>query len=72
MPEAQLVGDEEAVVSMLRRLDMVSSGKEAKSLIKQGGVQLNQVVLEDQSAVITRDMLPIVLQVVKRKFVKLV
>jgi tyrosyl-tRNA synthetase len=72
MPEAQLDGDEEAVVAILRRLDMVSSGKEAKSLIKQGGVQLNQVPLEDQGAVITRDMLPIILQVGKRKFVKLV
>ncbi len=72
IPEEQLDGDEERLVQLLKRLDMVSSGKEAKQLIQQGGVQIDQEAVEDNGAVITADMLPIVLQVGKRKFVRLV
>jgi tyrosyl-tRNA synthetase len=72
IPEAQLQGDEERVLQVLRRLDMVNSGKEAKNLIAQGGIQLDSVSVTDNGAVITRDMLPVVLQVGKRKFVRLI
>lgn len=72
IPEAALEGTEERVLDILRRLEMVSSGKEAKSLMKQGGIRLNQTALEDNNAVITTEMLPVVLQVGKRKFVRIV
>jgi len=72
IPEEQLDGDEERIIQVLRRLDMVSSGKEAKNLIQQGGIQLDSVAVEDNGAVVRKDMLPVVLQVGKRKFVKLV
>jgi len=51
---------------------MVASGKEATRLIEQGGIKLNDVVVSDTHATITSDQLPAVLQVGKRKFVKLV
>lgn len=72
IPEEALEGDEERVLDVLRRLNMVSSGKEAKNLMKQGGVQVNQQPVEDNNAVITSAMLPVVIQVGKRKFVRLV
>lgn len=72
IPEEKLDGDEERVLQVLRRLNMVGSGKEAKSLIQQGGIQMNSEPITDNGAVITTDMLPVVLQVGKRKFVRLV
>jgi len=72
IPEETLDGDEERVLQVLRRLNMVGSGKEAKSLIQQGGIQLNSEPVTDNGAVVTSEMLPVVLQVGKRKFVRLV
>lgn len=72
IPEAGLEGDSERVLDILRRLKMVSSGKEAKSLMKQGGIKIDQEPIDDPNATIERDSLPLVLQVGKRKFVKLV
>ena len=71
MPEETL-GESERVVDILRRLDMVSSGKEAKRLMSQNGVRLNEEPVTDPLASVTPDMLPAVLQVGKRKFVRLV
>lgn len=71
MPEEALLADER-VIDVLRRLNMVSSGKEAKRLIEQHGVRLNQEVVSDPMLAITPAMLPAVLQVGKRKFVRLV
>jgi tyrosyl-tRNA synthetase len=51
---------------------MVDSGGEAKRLMKQNGVRLNQEPVTDPSAIVTLDMLPAVLQVGKRKFVRLI
>ena len=72
MPEEAIDGDEERVLDILRRLNMVGSGKEAKQLIKQGGIQLDQEAITDNNASVTVDMLPVVLQVGKRKFVRLI
>ena len=71
MPEEALLADDR-VIDVLRRLNMVSSGKEAKRLIEQHGVRLNQEVVSDPMLAITPAMLPAVLQVGKRKFVRLV
>jgi tyrosyl-tRNA synthetase len=53
-------------------LKMVSSGGEAKRLIEQNGIRLNEQPVTDATASVTPDMLPAVLQVGKRKFVRLV
>jgi tyrosyl-tRNA synthetase len=63
---------EERVLDVLRRLNMVGSGGEAKRLMQQSGIRMNDAVVTDPQALITRDMLPVVLQVGKRKFVRLV
>ncbi len=71
MPVERLA-DSERVVDLLRRLKFVSSGKEAKRLMEQNGIRLNEQPVNDPLAVVTPDMLPAVLQVGKRKFVRLV
>ncbi|MBI5666513.1 MAG: tyrosine--tRNA ligase [Chloroflexi bacterium] len=71
MPQ-EVLSSEERVVDILRRLNMVASGGEAKRLMEQKGIRLNELPVTDPQAVITRDMLPAVLQVGKRKFVRLV
>ena len=62
----------ERVVDVLRRLKMVASGNEARRLIDQKGVRLNGEVVADIDATVAPEMLPAVLQVGKRKFVRLV
>lgn len=69
--EEALAADER-ITDILRRLNMVASGKEAKRLMEQNGVRLNEQPVTDVQSVVTLDMLPAVLQVGKRKFVKLV
>ncbi|MFW5748917.1 MAG: tyrosine--tRNA ligase [Chloroflexota bacterium] len=71
IPEAVLT-EEERVVDILRRLDMVSSGGEAKRLIKQDGIKKNGEPVGDIQDMVTPNELPVVLQVGKRKFVRLV
>ncbi len=71
IPEERLSA-EERVIDVLRRLEMVSSGKEAKRLIEQNGIRLDGEPVQDQLAVISMDILPVVLQVGKRKFVRLI
>ena len=71
IPEEALPA-EERVLDILRRLDMVSSGGEAKRLMQQNGIRLNEEPVTDAQTTITPDMLPAVLQVGKRKFVRLV
>jgi tyrosyl-tRNA synthetase len=68
----ETLADSEKVADVLRRLGMVSSGAEAKRLMQQNGVRLNDVAITDPVAVVTLDQLPAVLQVGKRKFVRLV
>ncbi|MDZ4768347.1 MAG: tyrosine--tRNA ligase [Chloroflexota bacterium] len=63
---------EEKIVDILRRLNMVASGGEARRLIEQGGVRANGETVTDVHAAIVLDSLPVVLQVGKRKFVRLI
>ena len=71
IPDAVLEAPER-VIDILRRLEMVSSGSEAKRLMKGGGIRLNEEPVDDAQTEVTLDMLPTVLQVGKRKFVRLV
>ena len=71
MAEASLSAATE-VREVLLRLQMVSSRGEAKRLIQQSGVRLNEQKVASPQASITLDMLPAVLQVGKRQFVRLV
>lgn len=72
IPETALSGSEEKVVDILRRTNMVASGAEARRLIEQSGVRLDSTPITDPFAVIKADALPVVLQVGKRKFVRVV
>ncbi len=60
------------VLDILRDLKMVASGQEAKNLMKGGGIRLNGEPIEDPQMIITPATLPVVLQVGKRKYVRLV
>ncbi len=71
MAEAEL-GATEEIRDILLRLNMVSSRGEARRLIQQQGVRLNDAKVDSLQAAITLEMLPAVLQVGKRKFVRLV
>lgn len=71
IPEEPLT-EEEEIRDILVRLDMVSSRGEAKRMIQQDGVRLNEEKVDDVQAKLTPDDLPAVLQVGKRKFVRLV
>lgn len=71
IPEATLTA-EERIVDILRRLEMVGSGAEARRLIEQNGVRLDGTPISDTHTVIKPEALPVVLQVGKRKFVRLI
>ena len=71
IPE-EVLSEDERVIDILRRLEMVSSGGEAKRLMQGNGVRLDEEPVTDAQAIVTLDMLPAVLQVGKRRFVRLV
>ena len=62
----------EEIRDILVRLQMVGSRGEAKRLIQQSGVRLNEEKVESLQAVVSPEMLPAVLQVGKRQFIRLV
>ncbi len=66
------VSANEAIRDILVRLQMVSSRGEAKRLIQQNGVRLNEEKVASLTAVVSPEMLPAILQVGKRQFVRLV
>lgn len=71
MPE-EVLAEPEKITAILARLKMTASGGEARRLIEQGGVRFNDAVVKDVMAQVTPDDLPAVLQVGKRKFVRLI
>ena len=71
MAEAVLPAEEE-IRDILVRLKMVSSRGEAKRLIQQDGVRIDDDKVGSLQATITLEMLPAVLQVGKRQFIRLV
>lgn len=70
--EETVLEAEEKVVELTRRLGLVASGAEARRLIQQSGIRLDNEVVTDVMATIKPDDLPKVLQVGRRKFVRLV
>lgn len=71
IPEETLT-EEKRILDILRDLNMVASGKEAKNLVANGGVRVNGEQINDVMTTITPDQLPVVVQVGKRKFVRLI
>ncbi|MFC1961254.1 tyrosine--tRNA ligase, partial [Chloroflexota bacterium] len=70
MPVEQLA-EVARVIDLLDNLKMVGSRGEAKRLIKNGGVRLDGDQVKDINFEIELEILPVVLQVGKRKFVRL-
>lgn len=70
IPEAVL-SETKRVLDILRDNKMVNSGKEAKSLAGNGGIRVDSEQIDDVGMEITTDMLPVVVQVGKRKFLRL-
>ncbi|MCU0475038.1 MAG: tyrosine--tRNA ligase [Anaerolineae bacterium] len=62
----------ERLIDLLRRLGMVESGKEAARLLEQGGVRLDGEVVAERDHVVVLARLPVVVQVGKRRFVRLI
>ncbi len=62
----------EEIRDILVRLRMVGSRGEARRLIQQNGVRLNEEKVDSLKAVVSPEMLPAILQVGKRQFVRLV
>lgn len=71
IPEGTLA-EEKRVLDILRDRNMVSSGKEFKSLVGNGGIRVDGEQIDDTQMSITPDMLPVVVQVGKRKFLRLI
>ncbi len=69
--EAVLPATEE-IRDILVRLGMVGSRGEAKRLIQQNGVRLNEEKVDSLQTAVSPEMLPAILQVGKRQFVRLV
>ncbi len=69
--EAVVQADEE-IRDILVRLKMVGSRGEARRLIQQNGVRLNEEKVDSLQATVAPETLPAVLQVGKRQFVRLV
>ena len=72
MAEVAELAAEEEIRDILVRLNMVNSRGEARRLIQQNGVRLNDAKVESLQASVKPEMLPAVLQVGKRQFVRLV
>jgi tyrosyl-tRNA synthetase len=68
----EILSAEEGIRDILVRLKMVGSRGDAKRMIQQDGVRLNEEKVDNVQLMITLDMLPAVLQVGKRKFVRLI
>lgn len=70
IPE-KILTEAERLINILRDNNMVSSGKEAKNLAKNGGIRVGGEKVDDISSEISLDSLPLVVQVGKRKFLRL-
>lgn len=70
IPEKVLV-ESKRLIDILRDNNMVSSGKEAKNLAKNDGIRLDGAKVDDVNTEVSRDKLPVVVQVGKRKFLRL-
>ena len=71
IPE-KILSETKRLIDILRDNNMVSSGKEAKNLASNDGIRIDGEKIDDVGLVVTVDALPIVVQVGKRKFLRLV
>ena len=71
IPE-EVLEEEDRVINILRNLKMVGSGREAKDLIKNNGIRRDGEPVSDAGETVKPEELPVVLQVGKRKFVRLI
>lgn len=70
IPEIVLA-EAKRLLDILRDNNLVSSGKEAKNLAKNNGIRVGGEKVDDINAEISPDSLPLVVQVGKRKFLRL-
>lgn len=68
----EVLAQESSILDVLRNYKLVASGNEAKSLASNGGIRLNGAKVDDVLARIRPEDLPLVIQVGKRKFLRLV
>lgn len=68
----EVLTEERKVLDILRDLKMVNSGQEFKNLVKNGGIRVDSQQIEDVQYALSPNDLPVVVQVGKRKFVRLV
>ncbi|MEL6403946.1 MAG: tyrosine--tRNA ligase [Chloroflexota bacterium] len=71
IPE-KVLSETKRLIDVLRDNDLVSSGREAKDLAKNDGIRLDGEKIDDVGQEITPDSLPVVVQVGKRKFLRLI
>jgi len=72
IPEYRIPEEGIWIVELLADSGLVSSRSEARRLIKQRAVKLDDVVIEDESKIIKLESKETILRVGKRKFLKLV
>jgi len=65
-------GDELPLPNLLKELGLAQSTSEARRLVQQGGVKLDGQAEKDPRSSVARDRLPVLIQVGKRRFAKLV
>ena len=70
MPEIQIAAEPISVAKLLTHCKLVASGGEAKRMVKQGGVKINEEKVSDPNTEITPED-GMIVQVGKRKFAKL-
>jgi tyrosyl-tRNA synthetase len=70
IPE-QVLSEAKRLVDILRDNDMVASGGEARRLLANNGIRINGQPIDDVNMEITSHLLPMVVQVGKRKFLRL-
>ncbi|MGJ3241009.1 MAG: tyrosine--tRNA ligase [Anaerolineae bacterium] len=70
IPE-KMLSETKRLIDILRDNKMVSSGKEAKQLAMNDGIRVDGKKIDDVGMEITPDQLPLVVQVGKRKFLRL-
>lgn len=68
----EVLAQESTILDVLRNHKLVASGNEAKSLASNGGIRLNGAKVDDVLARIRPEDLPLVIQVGKRKFLRLI
>ena len=72
IPEVKLSSGEYGLVELLVQTELVTSKAEARRLLEQGGVRVNQEVVKKDVQITHKKNTDLLLQVGKRKFIKLV